>query len=144
MSPSRSGGPPRRGRRRGLGEELTPISPTTASGARSRPAARPDGGGRAGVREGEPDASRAGEALSSWEGMAKKLVIAEKPSVAREIAAALPEKLRSHGEYFEGPSYLVSYAIGHLVTLAEPEDYDPSLKQWRSSSSLSTTRLAAS
>ena len=58
-----------------------------------------------------------------------KLVIAEKPSVGREIAQVLGATTK-RGGYFEGSGYLVSWAIGHLVELAEPHLYDESLKQW--------------
>ena len=60
----------------------------------------------------------------------KSLVIAEKPSVAREIARVLNCNNKNHG-YIEGSKYVVTWALGHLVTLAEPEDYDQKLKQWR-------------
>ena len=58
-----------------------------------------------------------------------RVVLAEKPSVAREIAAALGAGARCDG-YFEGRGSQVTWALGHLVTLKEPEDYDPSLKKW--------------
>jgi len=58
-----------------------------------------------------------------------KLVIAEKPSVAKEIANVLGANIRKDG-YFEGNGYLVSWAVGHLVELAEPHHYDENLKQW--------------
>ncbi|MBV8232370.1 MAG: DNA topoisomerase III, partial [Planctomycetaceae bacterium] len=57
------------------------------------------------------------------------VVLAEKPSVAREIAAVLGADARRDG-YFEGRGFQVTWALGHLVSLKEPEDYDPSLKQW--------------
>lgn len=59
----------------------------------------------------------------------KSLVLAEKPSVAKEIArvTGCKQKLKSH---YEGPQYIVTWALGHLVTLAEPEDYDPRYKTW--------------
>ncbi len=60
----------------------------------------------------------------------KSLVIAEKPSVAREIARVLNCNSKNKG-YIEGANYVVTWALGHLVTLAEPEDYDQKLKQWR-------------
>jgi DNA topoisomerase-3 len=56
-------------------------------------------------------------------------VLAEKPSVARELAAFLGAGSRRDG-YFEGKGYQVTWALGHLVTLKEPQDYDPSLKKW--------------
>ncbi len=58
-----------------------------------------------------------------------KVVLAEKPSVAREIAAFLGAGDRRDG-YFEGQGYQVTWALGHLATLKEPQDYDPALKKW--------------
>jgi DNA topoisomerase III len=58
-----------------------------------------------------------------------KVVVAEKPSVARELASFLGASAR-HDSYYEGKGYQVTWALGHLVTLMEPEDYDPSLKKW--------------
>src|SRR5918994_1303054 len=65
--------------------------------------------------------------------MSKTLVIAEKPSVGRDLAAVLPDGFKSSKDknYLEGEDYIVSWAVGHLVTLAEPEAYDPRLKKWR-------------
>ncbi|MDR1705355.1 MAG: DNA topoisomerase III [Clostridiales bacterium] len=62
--------------------------------------------------------------------MGKTLVIAEKPSVARDIARALGCGGKAEG-YIQSDNYIVSWAIGHLLTLYEPEDYDPELKKWR-------------
>ncbi|OPX88746.1 MAG: DNA topoisomerase 3 [Pelotomaculum sp. PtaB.Bin104] len=59
----------------------------------------------------------------------KSLVLAEKPSVAKEIARVLKCTNKSKG-FIEGPLYVVTWALGHLVTLAEPEDYDQKYKQW--------------
>lgn len=58
-----------------------------------------------------------------------KVVLAEKPSVARELASYLGTKSRKDG-YFEGSGYQVTWALGHLVGLKEPGDYDPALKKW--------------
>ncbi len=58
-----------------------------------------------------------------------KVVLAEKPSVAREIADFLGAKSRRDG-YLEGNGYQVTWAFGHLVTLKEPDEYDPALKKW--------------
>jgi DNA topoisomerase-3 len=58
-----------------------------------------------------------------------KVVLAEKPSVARELAAFLGAGSR-RDVYFEGKGYQVTWALGHLITLKEPHDYDPSLKKW--------------
>ena len=60
----------------------------------------------------------------------KSLVLAEKPSVARDIARVLNCGQKGKG-FIEGPNYVVTWALGHLVTLAEPDDYDKKLKQWR-------------
>ncbi len=60
----------------------------------------------------------------------KSLVLAEKPSVARELARVLKCSQKGKG-YLEGSNYVVTWALGHLVTLAEPEDYDNKLKEWR-------------
>lgn len=61
--------------------------------------------------------------------MGKILVIAEKPSVARDIAKVLQAKQKGEGCLI-GECYVVSWAVGHLVTLAEPEEYDEKYKKW--------------
>jgi len=58
-----------------------------------------------------------------------KVVLAEKPSVARDLASFLQATSRRDG-YFEGSGYQVTWALGHLVELKEPADYDPALKKW--------------
>ena len=58
-----------------------------------------------------------------------KVCIAEKPSVAREIAAVLGANTK-HDGYFEGNGYAVTYTFGHLCTLKEPVDYKPYWKSW--------------
>jgi DNA topoisomerase-3 len=63
--------------------------------------------------------------------MGKTLVIAEKPSVGRDLAAALPGSFAKHDAYLESDDYIVTWAVGHLVELAEPEDYDERFKKWR-------------
>src|SRR5205823_7999365 len=63
--------------------------------------------------------------------MDKALVIAEKPSVGRDLAAALPGRFEKHDAYLESDEYVITWAVGHLVELAEPEDYDEKLKKWR-------------
>lgn len=57
------------------------------------------------------------------------VVLTEKPSVARDIAVYLGAKQRHEG-YYEGNGYQVTWAFGHLISLKEPEDYDPLLKKW--------------
>ena len=59
----------------------------------------------------------------------KKLVIAEKPSVGREIARTLSLRERGNG-YIEGDDYIVTWALGHLVELAEPSHYSERYKRW--------------
>ena len=60
-----------------------------------------------------------------------KLIIAEKPSVARDLAAALPGTYdKIEDSYYEGPDYLISWAVGHLLELAAPEHYNASLSGW--------------
>lgn len=58
-----------------------------------------------------------------------KVIVTEKPSVARDIAAFLGAKNR-HDGYFEGNGFQITWAFGHLVALKEPNEYDPSLKKW--------------
>ena len=60
----------------------------------------------------------------------KTLVIAEKPSVGRDIARVL-KCSRSGNGCLEGDKYIVTWALGHLVTLADPEDYDKKYKEWK-------------
>jgi DNA topoisomerase IA len=63
----------------------------------------------------------------------KTLVIAEKPSVARDLSSALPGSFTSSKDktHLVGDDYVVTWAVGHLVGLAEPDAYDPKLKKWR-------------
>ena len=72
--------------------------------------------------------------------MAKTLVVAEKPSVARDLASTLPGSFKQSKDktYLEtqdgssnGDGYIVTWAVGHLVGLAPPDEYDPKLKKWR-------------
>ncbi|MTI66372.1 MAG: DNA topoisomerase III [Firmicutes bacterium] len=61
--------------------------------------------------------------------MKKKLVLAEKPSVGRDLARVLKCEKKGNG-YIEGGKYIVTWALGHLVTLAEPEKYNKKFKTW--------------
>ena len=63
--------------------------------------------------------------------MSKTLVIAEKPSVGRDLANALPGAFAKDDAYLESDDYVVTWAVGHLVELAEPDDYDERFKKWR-------------
>jgi DNA topoisomerase-3 len=58
-----------------------------------------------------------------------KVILTEKPSVAREIAAFVGARTR-HDGYLEGNGHQITWAFGHLVELKEPHDYDPALKRW--------------
>ncbi len=62
--------------------------------------------------------------------MHKILVLAEKPSVGRDLARVLNCKQKGNG-YLEGQKYIVTWALGHLVTLADPEAYGDNYKSWR-------------
>ncbi|RYG73727.1 DNA topoisomerase III [Lentibacillus lipolyticus] len=62
--------------------------------------------------------------------MSKTVVLAEKPSVGRDIARVLNCTKKGNG-YFEGSKYIVTWALGHLVTLADPEMYNEQWKTWR-------------
>jgi DNA topoisomerase-3 len=61
----------------------------------------------------------------------KTLVIAEKPSVGRDLVSVLPGAFAKHEGYLEGPEHVVTWAVGHLVQLAEPDEYDDRFKKWR-------------
>ncbi len=65
--------------------------------------------------------------------MAKTLVIAEKPSVARDLSNALPGSFKQSKDksHLIGDDYVITWAVGHLVGLAEPDAYDDKLKKWR-------------
>lgn len=62
--------------------------------------------------------------------MAKSLYIAEKPSVAREFAKALKLDMTNHDGYGEAPEAIVTWCVGHLVTMSYPDAYDQRLKRW--------------
>ncbi len=67
--------------------------------------------------------------------MGKTLVIAEKPSVGQDLARELPGAFTKQGpkgeQYLEGTDHVVSWAVGHLVQLADPDEYDEKYKKWR-------------
>lgn len=62
--------------------------------------------------------------------MGKTLIIAEKPSVAADIVKALPGKFTKAKTHFESDDHIVSFAIGHLVSIAYPEEINPELQKW--------------
>ena len=63
-------------------------------------------------------------------GMGKSLYIAEKPSVAREFARALKINAKNNDGYMESPEAIVTWCVGHLVTMSYPEVYDEKYKRW--------------
>src|SRR3979409_2039184 len=63
--------------------------------------------------------------------MSKTLVIAEKPSVGRDLTRVLPGSFTKGEGYLEGPEHVVTWAVGHLVHLADPDEYDERFKKWR-------------
>jgi DNA topoisomerase-3 len=65
--------------------------------------------------------------------VSKTLVIAEKPSVGRDLAATLPGSFKQSQDktHLVGGDYVITWAVGHLVGLAEPDQYDEKLKKWR-------------
>ena len=62
--------------------------------------------------------------------MGKSIYIAEKPSVAREFAKALKLNAKNRDGYMESENAIVTWCVGHLVTMSYPEVYDPALKKW--------------
>ena len=62
--------------------------------------------------------------------MNNNLIVCEKPSVAKSIAAVLGAKERREGAYF-GNGYIVTWCFGHLLELAEPDEYDARFAKWR-------------
>jgi DNA topoisomerase-3 len=63
--------------------------------------------------------------------MSKTLVIAEKPSVGRDLVEVLPGAFTKGEGYLEGPEHVVTWAVGHLVQLADPDEYGEQFKKWR-------------
>ncbi len=63
--------------------------------------------------------------------MSKTLVIAEKPSVGQDLARVLTGPFKKQEGFLEGPEHVITWAVGHLVQLAEPDAYDPKYKSWR-------------
>ena len=65
--------------------------------------------------------------------VSKTLIVAEKPSVGRDLAGALPGAFKQSQDktHLAGDDYVITWAVGHLVGLADPEAYDERLKKWR-------------
>ena len=69
--------------------------------------------------------------MLTWPAVSRTLVICEKPSVARDVASALPDKLKKVGDAYEGDAWIVAYAVGHLVEQVDPDAYDEKFKKWK-------------
>src|SRR6187401_3516135 len=93
------------------------------------PGRRPRIGSMGAAPPGEMRAHPGPGRAASGSGSAMRVVLAEKPSVARELASFLGATTRREG-YFEGRGYQVTWALGHLATLKDPDEYDPALKKW--------------
>src|SRR5947199_8902814 len=63
--------------------------------------------------------------------MSKTLVIAEKPSVGQDLSRVLPGPFTKNEGFLEGSDHVITWAVGHLVQLAEPDEYDDRFKKWR-------------
>ena len=63
--------------------------------------------------------------------MSKNLYITEKPSVAAQFSQALHENMKRGDGFFEGDNSVITWCVGHLVSMSYPEEYDPTLKMWR-------------
>jgi DNA topoisomerase III len=63
--------------------------------------------------------------------MPKTLLVAEKPSVGQDLARVLPGPFKKQEGFLEGPEHVITWAVGHLVQLAEPDVYDAKYKSWR-------------
>jgi DNA topoisomerase III len=84
------------------------------------------------VRARAREANCSGQFLRNFE-MSKTLVIAEKPSVAQDIVRALTPvagKFEKHDDHFESDTYVVSSAVGHLVEIQAPEEFDVKRGKW--------------
>src|SRR5262245_45089125 len=78
----------------------------------------------------EPGRATRRRSASTGSTPGKRVIITEKPSMGRAVAAALGATTRRTG-YLEGASDLVTWCVGHLVELDAPEAYNPAWKQWR-------------
>ena len=117
------------------GQVVTTVFAATTSGPRggfgvpNAIAARGAGTGRGVPAACPPDPAPGSATLPAR--MGKTLVIAEKPSVGRDLTKALPGAFPKHEGYLESDTHVVTWAVGHLVQLAEPDEYDAKYKKWR-------------
>src|SRR5205807_2767824 len=109
-----------------LSQTLLSTSPEIAEAAQAK--RRPAGGADADEADAEGAPASPAATLAA---MSKLLVIAEKPSVGRDLARVLPGPFAKHEGWLEGPEHVITWAVGHLVQLAEPDEYDPKFKRWR-------------
>ncbi len=105
----------------------------SGAGSRARSRSTRTTPGRTSGR-GAANAAAIAEMLAGCEPGSLTLLVTEKPSVARDVARALTrqgETFRTRGGFLQGERHLVTWAVGHLLELCEPQDYKPSLKSWR-------------
>ena len=109
----------------------SPTRPSRPSCTKRTPArvGRRRGHGR--LRAGLSSALAPAGRPATLTAMAKTLLIAEKPSVGQDLARVLQGPFEKKEGFLEGPEHVVTWAVGHLVQLAEPEAYDPKYKSWR-------------
>src|SRR5580704_12184499 len=117
--PPRSWG--RRGRGARSGSRALPLG--------RRPSAHPLGGGT--TRADDPHETPPVRPTARLTSVPKTLVIAEKPSVGRDLARVLPGTFKKEEGWLEAEEYIITWAVGHLVQLAEPDEYDPKFKRWK-------------
>jgi len=95
------------------------------------PARAPTHGDPAKGPSGEGPQVPAKPSAATLGAMSKTLVIAEKPSVGGDLARVLKGPFKKQEGFLEGPEHVVTWAVGHLVQLADPDEYDPKFKTWR-------------
>ena len=122
------------GRRRAGGYGVANETVATRAARSGRARARRPGGTvvhRCQLRA-PADGERVGpQAPATLTAMSKTLLIAEKPSVGQDLARVLPGPFKKQEGLLEGPEHVITWAVGHLVQLAEPDAYDPKYKSWR-------------
>jgi DNA topoisomerase-3 len=119
----------RGGQRPGLGQVAGLLRGGRGPNLGQVPGLLRGGRGRASVRC--PASKTCAGPAATLTAMSKSLVIAEKPSVGRDLARVLEGPFEKGEGYLEGPQHLITWAVGHLVQLAEPDEYDPKFKRWR-------------
>src|SRR6478672_11796518 len=108
--------------------------PTRRSAGCSRGSAEAAGRRSARARARRAESARGASpppSAATLTAMSKTLLVAEKPSVGQDLARVLPGPFKKQEGYLEGPDHVITWAVGHLVQLAEPEAYDSKFKSWR-------------